>query len=184
MPEQESRRNLLLPFILTGAVIVVDQITKALIVQFVNPIETHGQIIEVIGDFFRIIRTQNVGIALSIGQDLSAPLRRVLFIVLPLLVLSGLLVYYFRTTEFTKLQRWTIAGIVGGGLGNQLDRIFRPEGVVDWIDFKFFGIFGWQRFPTWNVADATITVCSILLLVSIFVQERKRATGRNEESNE
>lgn len=184
MPEQESRRNLLIPFILTAAVIVIDQITKALIVQFVDPIETHGHMIEVIGDFFRIIRTQNVGIALSIGQGLSAPLRRVLFIILPLLVLSALLVYYFRTNEFTRLQRWAIAGIVGGGLGNQLDRILRPDGVVDWIDIKFYGIFGLQRFPTWNVADATITVCSILLLVSIFVQERERATGRNEEPNE
>ena len=186
MHDQSFRlRELLLPFVLTAAIIVADQITKAVILTFVEPIETTGHVINVIGDFLRIIRTQNVGVAFSLGQRLSDSVRRILFIVLPLSVLTGLVVYYFRTREFTAFQRWAIAGIVGGGLGNQIDRIFRSAGVVDWIDIKFYGILGMQRFPTFNVADSSITVCSILLLVSVFVQERhKVTTPQSEESHE
>ena len=39
-------------------------------------------------------------------------------------------------------------GIVGGGLGNLVDRFFRKEGVVDFIDVKFYGLFGLERWPT------------------------------------
>ena len=56
--------------------------------------------------------------------------------------------------------------------GNIIDRIFRPQGVVDFIDVKFFGIFGLERWPTFNVADASIVVCGIILIVSFFLTIR------------
>ena len=90
-----------------------------------------------------------------------------MFIALPIVVVAALAVYYVRSDEFTRLQRWAIAGIFGGGIGNLIDRIFRPEGVVDWIDFRFYGILGWERFPTFNIADGTTTVCGTILVVTI-----------------
>jgi signal peptidase II len=51
--------------------------------------------------------------------------------------------------------------------GNIFDRFFRPEGVVDFIDVKFFGLFGMERFPTFNVADSFVMVCAILLVISV-----------------
>ena len=65
------------------------------------------------------------------------------------------------------------AFIVGGGLGNQVDRIFRPEGVVDFVSFSMFGLFGFDRFPTFNVADMSITIGAIALLISGFFMESK-----------
>jgi signal peptidase II len=62
-------------------------------------------------------------------------------------------------------------GILGGGLGNLADRIFRPAGVVDFIDVKFFGIFGFERWPTFNIADSAIVVCGILLLFTMLFQK-------------
>jgi signal peptidase II len=56
-------------------------------------------------------------------------------------VLIIALVIYFRSSEFTYYQRWLICGVLGGGFGNIFDRIFRPEGVVDFIDVKFFWTF-------------------------------------------
>ena len=83
-----------------------------------------------------------------------------------LLVIVIVMVVYFKNDEFTALQRWAIAGIAGGGIGNLIDRFFRFEGVVDFIDVKFYGLFGMERWPTFNVADSAVVVCGILLVAS------------------
>jgi signal peptidase II len=66
-----------------------------------------------------------------------------------------------------------MGGILGGGLGNLIDRIFRPEGVVDYLSFKFYGMFGLERFPAFNVADSSIVVSGILLVILFILQERR-----------
>ncbi len=159
----------LLPFMLSALLIVVDQITKALIVANVD-LHTVG--VSLFDGFLRIIHTRNLGIAFSIGVGLPEVLRTILFVALPKAVLAFLVVYYFKTKDLTRFQHWAIAGILGGGLGNIIDRIFRPAGVVDFIDVRFFGIFGWDRWPTFNVADASVVVCGILLVVSTLFQPK------------
>jgi len=168
--ERTDRLARYVPLILTVAVIVADQVSKAVIVAMVPRIETSGHITQVLGDFLRIIHTRNLGVAFSIGRGLPDGTRRVIFTIIPAIVLAGLLAYYVRGEGFTKLQRWAVAGIIGGGVGNLIDRIFRPEGVVDFVDVKFYGILGMDRWPTFNVADATVVVCGILLLAGILFQ--------------
>ena len=170
MTASASLREKLTPLILTVLVIVADQITKQLIVNTVEPIYENGFTIRVFGDVLRIIHARNPGIAFSMGQGLAPVWQSVLFTVIPVLVLGGLLYYYFRSEEFTHLQRWAIAGIVGGGTGNLIDRVFRSGGVVDFVDVKFYGLFGLERWPTFNVADASVVVCGILLVITIFFE--------------
>lgn len=167
----DSRRERLLPLLLALGIVALDQATKIAIVATVDPIYESGQIIEVLGDFLRIIHARNPGVAFSIGRDLPVGVRTVLFTLLPLAVLSGLLWYYLRTDELTRLQRWAIAGIIGGGAGNLIDRIARPDGVVDFIDVRFYGLLGMERWPTFNVADAAVVVCGVLLIISVFLQD-------------
>jgi signal peptidase II len=186
MNQNRSRaKELLLPFLLMAALVIIDQITKAVIVARVGRLEFGGPIIEVLGDFLRIIHVRNLGIAFSIGRDLGEGLRRAMFVALPLIVIAALIVYYFRSDEFNRFQRWAVAGIIAGGVGNIIDRIFRPDGVVDWVDVKFYGIFGWERWPTFNVADASVVVCGILLMISVIVEarreQRKGEEGREQE---
>lgn len=162
--------KLVLPLTLFVAVILLDQITKILVVKNI-PIYTIGA--SFFGDFFRIIHVNNPGIAFSIGHGWSQAARGILFRAVPLVVLCTVLAVYFRNKTFTALQRWAIMGIAGGGFGNLIDRFFRKEGVIDFLDVKFYGIFGLERWPTFNVADAAVVVCGIILIISFLVTSVK-----------
>lgn len=165
----------LFPIILAITIILLDQITKCLIVYYLPHFPNiHYRIgPSFFGDFLRIIHVCNPGIAFSIGTSWSLTARAVLFRAFPLIVLIVVLVTYFKNDEFTQLQRWSIMGIVGGGFGNLIDRCFRADGVVDFIDIKFYGIFGMERWPTFNVADAAVVVCGILLIISFLIPFKK-----------
>jgi len=114
------------------------------------------------------VHQKNTGAAFSMGDGLAEPLRVAVLIVLPLALMIALCVYYFKTDELTPVQRWALCGIIGGGVGNIVDRIARPEGVIDFLSFKFYGLFGLERWPTFNVADSAVVVCGILLVVAGF----------------
>ncbi len=158
------------PLSLTVFIIVLDQITKALIVK---EIPYHRVGMAFFGDFLRIIHTRNLAVAFSLGNNLPQGIRLVLFTLIPAVVLVVILIYFLRSRDFTTLQRWAIAGILGGGFGNLIDRVFRPQGVVDFIDVKFYGLLGFERWPTFNIADASVVVCGVLLLIAFIGEERK-----------
>jgi signal peptidase II len=175
-------RQKCLPFILTALIIGVDQAVKGFIVK--NwPVE--GTLIK---DLFgtegvQFWHVRNKAIAFSLGRNLPENLRLPVFIILPVIVLGFVLWYYFTSSEFQPAQRWAVAGIFGGGVGNIIDRIFRPDGVVDYVSVKFYGIFGMERWPTFNIADASVVVCCFVLLISIFVSSRSPVqSGSSEKS--
>ncbi len=145
-----------------------DQITKILVEKLIPPYTIAWSFA---GDFFRLIHVKNQGVAFSMGNGFSDALRIGLFIAVPLLVLLVVGIYLVRGKDLTNGQRWILAAIIGGGVGNQIDRIFRPAGVVDFLDFKFYGLFGLERWPTFNIADASLVVSSILLIILLIRQE-------------
>ena len=86
-----------------------------------------------IGDLLRLTLVYNPAIAFSIGHSLPEQLRRPLFLVLPflpllVLVLVFILVYYLRTDDLSRFQRWLLAAVLGGGLANIVDRVFGDLG--------------------------------------------------------
>lgn len=166
------------PISLAILVIILDQVTKILIVSNITR-NTIG--IQFFGDFLRIIHVRNTGVAFSVGATWTETARRFLFSLIPLIVIGIVIGIYFRNNTWTKLQRWAIMGIVGGGLGNLIDRFFRPAGVVDFIDVKFYGFFGLDRWPTFNVADAAVVVCGILMVVSFLVTSIRESKAQKSE---
>ncbi|MBQ9495518.1 MAG: signal peptidase II [Treponema sp.] len=176
----EKIKNLsekLLPLVLTVFIVAVDQITKMVVAKTIAPFSIGKSFF---GDLLRIVHVSNTGVAFSVGDSLPDAMRRFLFAILPLVAIILVLAVYFRNDDFTKLQRWLVCGIVGGGLGNLIDRFFRAEGVVDFIDVKFFGLFGLERWPTFNVADSSVVVCVIILMISLLASINK--TEREEKT--
>lgn len=163
----------LAPFILSITLVVFDQITKILVIRNI-PIGTIA--FSCWNDFLWIIHVRNTGAAFSMGAGRSDFFRVFVFIVLPLAVMVFIgWAIASKKNIFTKAQRWFAAGILGGGIGTLIDRIFRFEdGVVDFISVKFYGLFGMDRWPTFNVSDSCVVVFVILFALSVlFTKENK-----------
>lgn len=172
MADRSLRRYL--PLSLTALVIVLDQITKALVVAYI-PENTVFR--SYFGDFLEIVHVRNTAIAFSIGTGLDIPVKLVFFVVLPI-ILMVLVIWCVisRKTDgdFTVFQKWCLAAIAGGGIGNLIDRCFHSLRVVDWISTDMYGFLGFDRFPTYNIADAAVTVSVCLLIVSYIIGEKKK----------
>ncbi|MBM7023016.1 MULTISPECIES: signal peptidase II [Treponema] len=178
--DNRTKAERLWPLVLTLVVVAADQITKYIVVKTIPPFTIGSSFFDGI---LRIVHVSNTGVAFSVGDSLPDTARRFLFAILPLIVIGVVFSVYFRNNTFTKLQRWAICGIVGGGLGNLIDRFARSEGVVDFIDVDIPniavpGLFSLERWPTFNIADASIVVCCAVLIVSFM----KTAGAENRES--
>ena len=131
-------------------VAAVDQITKYLVVANI-PLYAD---VPFLPGIVELTYVQNTGAAFSMLEGMRW-LFFVIFIVLTVLILVE---YFKRPMPFTKLERWCIAAIYGGGLGNMIDRV-RLGYVVDMIKTEFI------EFPVFNVADCFIT-CGCILLIA------------------
>jgi len=154
--------------LIAGSVVLLDIITKAWITSNFVLYSRHP----VIGDFFRLTYTHNPGAAfgINIGEH-----SRVFFLVLSLVALA-VLGFLYRATDAThRVRLVAIALVIGGAIGNIIDRIRYTRGVVDFLDFGIGG----ARFPIFNVADIAVSTGAVLLLISFYLEER-RAEGDDE----
>lgn len=137
--------------IIVGCV-VLDQLTKWLIVAFLNPQKPF-----VIWEgVFRFSYVENTGAAFGSFSD-----HRWVFMIISTVAIVGLLVYLWRFTPDSKLACTAIAMIAGGGIGNMIDRVFHGY-VIDFIDFYLFPeIWPW----VFNVADSFVCVGGALLFL-------------------
>ena len=169
-----SRKDRFKPLILSLFIILADQISKALVCKYIP----EGAIYRVIGDdLIWICHAKNTGIAFGMGAAGSDFVRVLMFILFPAAVI--LYLTYLAVTgkkDLTELQRWCAAGIIGGSIGNLIDRIFRYKsgGVVDFISVKFFGILGIDRWPTFNIGDSFVVVFVFIFAGSVMFSEKKK----------
>lgn len=136
---------------LAGLIVVLDQLTKAWLVSFLQP----GQSVGVIGDYLRLVHSQNNGglFGLFRGQALVFGLISI--------VVIGLIVAYHARAGGGRYLSITLGLLLGGALGNLIDRI-RLNYVVDFVDAGF----GDVRWYTFNVADTAISFSLLLLLAA------------------
>ncbi|MDX1497193.1 MAG: signal peptidase II [Salinisphaeraceae bacterium] len=144
---------------LSMVVIVLDQITKQLVVNNLD----HYQVIELL-PFFNLVRMHNTGAAFSMFSDAS-PL---LFIGLGIAVSIGVLIWLRRNPQGERLMAVALVLVLGGALGNVIDRATRGY-VVDFLDFHAAG---WH-WPSFNVADIAIVTGAGLLILDMILQSRR-----------
>ncbi|AOT10110.1 signal peptidase II [Pseudoalteromonas luteoviolacea] len=113
-----------------------------------------------LGDIVRIGYTENLGVFLSLGAELSPIQRLVLFVGVIGFLLLALLGYMIKSHDLSKLQLTSLTLIFAGGLGNLLDRIFNQGAVIDFINL---GI-GTVRTGVFNVADIVILLGAIMII--------------------
>ncbi len=167
-------RKRYLPYLLSIVIIALDQISKELIVRLI-PENTIG--LRCLNDYLWIVHVRNDAVAFSLGYGFPLALKYCLFILVPVLIMV-FIAYAVSAKRFdnemTGLERWCLAGILGGGVGNLIDRIFRHLRVVDWISTATYGFMGMDRWPTYNLADASVVVSVILLILALIASERKK----------
>ena len=138
--------------IFVAFILLADQLSKIWVVQ---NIPLFGQVPFLPG-ILRLTYVRNTGAAWSMFQG-----QQWLFALVFALFTAAILYEYFKKPmPFTSLERWFIAAIYGGGLGNMIDRV-RLGYVVDMIETTF------MEFPVFNIADCFITCGCILLMVHL-----------------
>ncbi len=165
----------------TLCIIILDQASKLLVRGFSIPSlgisvngMPYGSSYSIIGDFLRLTYIENAGMAF--GFDLG---WKHLFGIISIIASFLILYYLYKSKDANLGTRLSLAMILGGAIGNLIDRVFYGVifgydkifhgRVVDFIDVDFFNlnIFGYHidRWPVFNVADASVTVGVILLLI-------------------
>ena len=144
--------------LITIGVIVLDIWTKWLVLQRLNLYES----IPVIPGFFRFVRVHNTGAAFGIGADASSKLVPLLLNVGAIAVFLVVVVYALRTAVSDRLLQTGLHLILGGAVGNLLDR-YRFGYVVDFLDVYV----GRHHWPAFNVADSAICIGIALLFLDM-----------------
>ena len=149
---------------IVASVMAFDFVTKALAVEALSPRHIPHR---VIGDVVRFTLAYNPGAAFGMHVG---PASRWIFAVLSLVIVGVLLRSTADLTRLSTLAAYGVPIVIGGALGNLLDRIFQREGVVDFIDI---GV-GSVRFWTFNAADSAVTIGAICLVLALWRQEKEQ----------
>ncbi len=167
MPKSSSKALLFWP--LVASLVVLDRVTKGIAEQSLWP---RGVPQAVFGDWFRWTLVYNPGAAFGLHLG---PYSRWIFLALT----AGALVILLRLYRMTApADRWRVLAIglvTSGAIGNLIDRIVSPRGVVDFIDI---GI-GDSRWPTFNVADMAVSTGAFLLAWVLWGEDRAEEARRS-----
>jgi signal peptidase II len=154
------------------ATITLDQISKTNIMQTMRLHES----IPIIPEFFSLTYIRNPGAAFGLLAASSHGFRLVFFGFTSLFALGLLGMIFFRLRHDDWIGQLSIAGILGGAVGNLLDRVRFGE-VIDFLDFYVNG----YHWPAFNVADAAISVGVFFLILHFAMDKKEEAASAIEQ---
>lgn len=147
------------------ALVLADWLSKALVQRFMEPYQQ----IDLIGDYVRLTYIFNPGAAFGIHLGEAS---RAVFLILSLTALVALLAMYWVTSPRAEGRLTAIALIIGGALGNLVDRVRHEHGVVDFVDLGVQSV----RWPVFNVADVAVTAGAVVLALSLWREDAGAST--------
>lgn len=148
-----------------AGIVAVDQILKAVMLAWLAPIGHY----EVIPGFFSLVYVENRGAAFGILQN-----QQWLFALLTVAVCAAIAVALFRYRHHDGFSWAACALILGGGIGNVIDRLVR-QFVVDYLSFSIFP-------PVFNFADICVVAGAVCFLVHVLRRDRKEAAKPGAEA--
>lgn len=149
-------------------VVIFDQVSKVLVVKFLDPAEPFV----LIKNIFRFSYVENDGAAFGMLDD-----HRWVFMVLSIVGIAALCVYLWKFTPKSRLANVAISFIIGGGIGNMIDRV-RLGYVIDFIDFYAFPTL-WRW--VFNVADAFVCIGAGLLILYLVLDMIKEGKEKKQK---
>lgn len=151
-------------YLISGIIVLIDQLTKLLVAQ---TMEIREQIPVVEGVFY-LTSHRNSGAAWGILQG------QMWFFYVVTIIVVGFIVYYMRQyAKESKWMGWALALILGGAVGNFIDRVFRKE-VVDFLDLYI----GSYNYPIFNIADSALVIGVIMVMIAVLLDEKANKKGR------
>jgi signal peptidase II len=150
-----------------GAVVALDQLTKAIVRQ-VLPL---GESRSLISDFLDFTHVHNTGAAFGLLNTADFPYKSIVMIAVAAVALVAIAAYATQLGFHERLARFGLALILGGAFGNLIDRAIAGF-VVDFVDVYW----GTAHFWAFNVADAAITIGAILVLLDMIGLGRRYAS--------
>jgi len=157
----------MLKYLMISAVIIVlDQVTKWLMVSWLALYETVA-----VMPYFNLTMAHNYGAAFSFLAQ-AGGWQRWFFIVLAIVISAVLVVWLAKLKPHAKLEAISLSLILGGAIGNVIDRIVYGY-VVDFLDVYI----GSSHWPAFNVADSVICIGAVLLILDSFKSEPESQTS-------
>ena len=159
------------------SVLVLDLATKI-------AIDTHlsySDNISVIPGFFYLTHVRNTGAAFGLFSDAPQVYRLTFFISISLIAVGIIIAFYRNLSPGDRLAALALGLILGGAIGNLIDRIFRQE-VIDFLHFRLWRGYSW---PDFNVADSAIVVGVGFLVLELLARESEQrvSDGDGESSS-
>jgi signal peptidase II len=128
------------------------------------------QKVEVIHGFFNLVHLRNTGGAFGIFGGEKGELGSLLFVVVSLIAIGSILFIFIRLREDEKIISLSLSLVLGGAIGNLIDRLRYGE-VVDFLDFYLLS----YHWPAFNIADSTICLGIGLMALQLLIRDKKKS---------
>lgn len=141
--------------------ILIDQLTKWLVVQHMNL----GEKISIAEPYLGLLSHRNKGAAWGMLEG-----QMWLFYIVTIIVVIGIIYFFHKEAKGSPLLGISLMFLLGGAIGNFIDRLWRKE-VVDFVDV-IIPVINYD-FPIFNIADAALTVGVVLIIIHVIMDEKK-----------
>lgn len=159
-------KKYLIASILAGAIVSLDQLTKVLVLARFRL----GESYTLVENFFNLTFVKNFGAAFGFLAQSHPGFREVFFLIMPPAAMIVIFFLLKGVKNDDRLQTLALSSILGGAIGNYIDRL-RFRYVVDFLDFHWFNQYSW---PAFNIADSAIVIGVGILMIQMFLDDRNK----------
>jgi signal peptidase II len=159
-------KKYLISAVVAGFIVALDQLTKVIVLSRFRL----GESYTVIENFFNLTFVKNFGAAFGFLSQSHPQFREIFFLTMPPAAMIVIFFLLRGVRDDDKTQILALSGILGGALGNYIDRI-RFRYVVDFLDFHWFNQYSW---PAFNIADSAIVMGVGVLMLQMAMEARAK----------